>query len=154
MTTPITTVSQYCTFTVDGLLFGVDVSSVQEVIRFQEMTEVPLAHRVVRGLINLRGQIVAALDLRRRLELAERPDGDRPMNIVVRTEDGAVSFLVDEIGDVVEVDGSSFELPPDTLRGTARSLILGAHKLDDRLLLVLDTARTANLKDGAVDDLV
>ncbi len=141
---------QYCTFTIDGLLFGVEVSDVQEVIRFQAITEVPLAHRVVCGLINLRGQIVTALDLRRRLDLAERPEGELPMNIVVRTEDGAVSFLVDEIGDVVEVDGSSFERPPDTMRGHARSLILGAHKLKNGLLLVLDTARAANLTD-AVD---
>lgn len=143
---------QYCTFTLDGFLFGIDVSSVQEVIRYQEMTEVPLAHRVVRGLINLRGQIVTALDLRRRLEMPELPAGHSPMNIVVRTEDGAVSFLVDEIGDVVEVDGSAFERPPETLRGVARSLILGAHKLDKRLLLVLDHTRAAQLKEDAIDD--
>jgi purine-binding chemotaxis protein CheW len=143
---------QYCTFTLDGLLFGVEVSSVQEVIRFQEMTDVPLAHRVVSGLINLRGQIVTALDLRRRLELPERPSGERPMNIVVRTEDGAVSFLVDEIGDVVEVDESSFERPPETLRGNARTLIPGAYKLEGRLLLVLDTARAASLRDDGQDD--
>ena len=140
---------QYCTFTLDGLLFGVEVSTVQEVIRFQEMTEIPLAHRVVRGLINLRGQIVTALDLRRRLDLNERPAGQNPMNIVVRTEDGAVSFLVDEIGDVVEVDASSFEAPPETLRGNARTIILGAYKLQNRLLLALDTARAANLGEGA-----
>ena len=145
---------QYCTFTLDGLLFGVEVSSVQEVIRFQEMTEVPLAHGVVRGLINLRGQIVTALDLRRRLDLAERPANERPMNIVVRTEDGAVSFLVDEIGDVVEVDESTFERPPETLRGSARTLIPGAYKLADRLLLVLDTARAANLAADGPDDRV
>lgn len=143
---------QYCTFTLDGFLFGIDVSSVQEVIRYQEMTEVPLAHRVVRGLINLRGQIVTALDLRRRLEMPELPTDRSPMNIVVRTEDGAVSFLVDEIGDVVEVDGSAFERPPETLRGVARSLILGAHKLDKRLLLVLDHTRAAQLKEDAIDD--
>ena len=154
MSAPVNVLRQYCTFTLDGLLFGVDVSTVQEVIRFQEMTEVPLAHRVVRGLINLRGQIVTALDLRRRLDLPERQDGEQPMNIVVRTEDGAVSFLVDDIGDVVEVDGSLFERPPETLRGTARSLILGAHKLERSLLLVLDTARAAQLKEDATDDRV
>src|SRR5690606_35776100 len=115
MNTPTTSASQYCTFTLDGLLFGVEVATVQEVIRYQDMTEVPLARRVVRGLINLRGQIVTALDLRRRLDLSERPEGDHPMDIVVRTDDGAVSFLVDDIGDVVEVVAASFELPPETL---------------------------------------
>jgi purine-binding chemotaxis protein CheW len=145
----MSTLKLYCTFTLDGFLVGVDVSRVQEIIRYQEMTPVPLAHRVVRGLINLRGQIVTALDLRRRLELPERAPGALPTNVVVRTDDGAVSFLVDEIGDVVEVDDSSFESPPETLRGGPRQLILGAHKLDQRLLLILDAERAANLKDAA-----
>ena len=152
MSTHTNVLRQYCTFTLDGLLFGIDVSTVQEVIRFQEMTEVPLAHRVVRGLINLRGQIVTALDLRRRFDLPERREGEHPMNIVVRTEDGAVSLLVDDIGDVVEVDGSIFERPPETLRGPARTLILGAHKLEHRLLLVLDTARAAQLREDEQGD--
>src|SRR6266404_3904656 len=94
---------QYCTFYLDGHYFGLDVLKVQEIIRYQEMTRVPLAPPVVRGLINLRGQIVTALDLRRRLELAERPADQQPVNVVVQTDDGAVSLLVDEIGDVLEV---------------------------------------------------
>ena len=94
---------QFCTFFLDGLFFGVEVSKVQEVIRYQEMTRVPLAPPVVQGLINLRGQIVTAMDLRRRLELSERPVGQLPTNVVVQTEDGPMSLLVDEIGDVLEV---------------------------------------------------
>lgn len=136
---------QCCTFFLDGLFFGVGVQKVQEVIRFQEMTRVPQAPPVVGGLINLRGQIVTALDLRRRLELREREAGQRPMNVVVRTDDGVVSLLVDEIGDVVEVDQESFEPPPETLRGVARELVLGVYKLKDRLLLLLDTERVVNL---------
>src|SRR5712691_1623782 len=94
---------QLCTFMVGDLFFGVEVQQVQEVIRYLPMTRVPLAPRVVEGLINLRGQIVTAIDLRRRLELPERAEGQRPMNIVVRTAGGAVSLLVDDIGEVVEV---------------------------------------------------
>jgi purine-binding chemotaxis protein CheW len=133
----------------DGLVFGIDVSIVQEVIRFQEMTEVPLAPREVRGLINLRGQIVTVLDLRRRLDLTERASTSLPMHIVVRTDDGAVSLLVDAIGDVVEVDESTFEPSPGTRGGRAHELILGAHKLEHHLLLVLDTAVVANLEEAA-----
>jgi purine-binding chemotaxis protein CheW len=139
---------QYCTFYLDGHYFGVDVLKVQEIIRYQEMTCVPLAPRVVLGLINLRGQIVTAIDLRRRLELADRPADQLPVNVVVQTEDGAVSLLVDEIGDVLEVPETTFERPPETLRGTGRELISGAYKLKDRLLLILDTERTVNLADG------
>jgi len=145
--------TQYCTFYLDGHYFGLDVRRVQEVIRYQQMTQVPLAHPAVRGLINLRGQIVTAIDLRRRLDFAERPAEQQPLNVVVQTDDGAVSLLVDEIGDVLEVSEDSFERPPETLRGTARELILGAYKLPEGLLLILDTERTVSLSgDSATNE--
>jgi purine-binding chemotaxis protein CheW len=105
---------------------------------------VPLAPTAVMGLINLRGQIVTAIDLRRRLGLAERPAGHEPMNVVMRTDDGAVSLAVDEIGDVIEVHANTFEPMPDTLRGAVRELVRGVHKLDGQLLLVLDSSRCAS----------
>lgn len=137
--------NQYCTFMLDDLLFGVEVQQVQEVIRFQNLTNVPLSSNVVLGLINLRGQIVTALDLRRRLALPDRDEGELPMNVVIRTEGDLVSLLVDEIGDVVEVEDTRFENPPDTLNGVARDLITGTYKLEDRLLLVLDTAKAVTV---------
>jgi purine-binding chemotaxis protein CheW len=136
---------QFSTFVVDRLLFGVEVEKVQEVIRYQEMTRVPLAPPVVKGLINLRGQIVTAIDLRRRLGLRERAATDLPMNVVIRQEDGAVSLLVDEIGDVLEVEEEAFELPPGTLSGEARELIRGVYKLKDTLLSALDTDKILSL---------
>ena len=132
---------QFATFHLDALYFGVEVLKVQEVIRYQEMTRVPLAPGMVRGLINLRGQIVTAIDLRQRLELPPITGDRRPTNVVIRCEDGAISLLVDEIGDVLEVAADSFERPPETLRSTARDLVTGIYKLKDRLLLVLDTDR-------------
>jgi len=132
---------QFCTFFLKDQFFGVPVQQVQEVIRYQEMTRVPLVPPVIRGLINLRGQIVMALDLRRRFGMEDRPESQLPMNVVVRTDDGAVSFLVDEIGDVLETDEASFESPPETLRGEARELVQGVYKLQNRLLLMLDTER-------------
>ena len=133
---------QYATFFVDGFLFGIDVLQVQEVLRYQEMTRVPLAGEVIDGLINLRGQIVIAVDMRRRLMLKPRADGRTPMNTVVRTDDGAVSLLVDEIGDVVEVDAGAFESPPENLDPAARELLRGVYQLEDRLLLILDREKT------------
>ena len=130
---------QFCTFYLDKLMFGVELQKVQEVMRYLELTPIPLAPDVVSGLMNLRGQIVTAVDLRRRLELPNRPDDMLPMNVVIRSADGAVSLLVDEIGDVVEVDDDSFERPPETLQGKVREVILGVHKLDKHLLHVLDT---------------
>lgn len=136
---------QFATFFVDGLFFGIEVLEVQEVLRYQEMTLVPLAPEVVEGLINLRGQIVTAVDMRRRLGLEPRPDTQTPMNTVVRTAGGAVSLLVDEIGDVVEVDAGTFEPTPDNVEPAARELIKGVYKLKERLLLVLDTEKTVNV---------
>src|SRR5262249_57081002 len=126
----VTGAQQFCTFFLDGYYFGLDVLRVQEVIRYQEMTRVPLAPAVVRGLINLRGQIVTAIDLRRRLDLPDRPEGELPVNVVVHTDDGAVSLLVDEIGDVLQVPEEAFERRPETLRGAAPDLIRRAYKLD------------------------
>lgn len=137
---------QFCTFHLGDLFLGVEVLRVQEVIRAQAMTRVPLAPSEVSGLINLRGQIVTALDLRRRLGLAERPQGVEPMCVVVRTEDGVVSLLVDEIGDVIEAAEDSFERPPETLAGPTQDLVLGVYKLADRLLLTLDIEKTVALE--------
>lgn len=129
---------QFCTFHVDTLYFGIEVKRVQEVIRFQRMTRVPLAPSSISGLINLRGQIVTAIDLRRRLGLPPRGLAEQPMNVVVRDGESGVSLLVDRIGDVVEVGDELFEPPPSTIPKALRGLIRGAYKLSNRLLLVLD----------------
>lgn len=97
-----------------------------------------MAPPAISGLINLRGQIVTALDLRFRLGFGKLEGDRKPMNVVVRSDDGAVSLLVDQIGDVIEVDDRNFEEPPDALSGAARDLILGAYKLEGQLLLLLD----------------
>ena len=142
---------QLCTFSVGEQLFGVDVREVQEVINFQPMTPVPLAPSVIRGLINLRGQIVTALDLRGRLELAPRTDDRLPMNVIVCTDDGPVSLLVDEIGDVLDVDPSTFEVCPRTMRRPTRDLVRAVCKLEGRLLLVLDVTRAVGLDSAGAE---
>ncbi len=138
-------VQRLCTFFVDGHAFGLDVHKVQEITRAQPMTRVPLAPPAVRGLINLRGQIVTAIDLRRCLGIGDRPADQPAATVIVRSGDGAVSLLVDDIGDVLEVAETTFERPPPTLTGPARELIHGAYKLPDRLLLLLDADKVLNL---------
>ena len=135
---------QFTTFTVGGHLFGIEVENVQEVIRYQPMTRVPLAPPSVGGLINLRGQVITAVDLRHRLEMPARAADELPMNVVVRTDDGAVSLLVDQIGEVVHAAADDFEPPPETLIGATRALIRGAYKLDSQLLLALDVTRAVD----------
>lgn len=141
---------QLCTFTVDDLLFGVEVTQVQEVLRFQPMTRVPLSPNTVRGLINLRGQIVTAVDLRPCLGLDGRVDGELPMNVVIRGVEGSVSLLVDTIGDVIEVATSTFEAPPSTMKAAQKNLILAVCKLPKQLLLVLSPERALAASSASI----
>lgn len=144
--------NQLSTFTVGTYLFGVDVAVVQEVVRLQQRTPVPLAPPEIAGLINLRGQVLTAIDLRARLGLppaggALAASGER-LNVVVRVDDDPVSLLVDEIGGVVDVSQVPFEQTPSTVDERVRDLLLGAYPLPDRLLLALDARRVLDVGAG------
>jgi purine-binding chemotaxis protein CheW len=127
-----------CTFELDTLFIGIEVSRIQEILRAQPVTPVPLAAAVIRGLMSLRGQIVPVLDLRQRLGVSPADPDKEQFNVLIRTHDGPVSLLVDNVGDVVEIEEGAFEPAPDTLNAAYRSLIRGAYKLEKRLLLALD----------------
>ena len=135
-----------CTFYVDGYFFGIDVHDIQEVIRYQEMNAVPLADARISGLINMRGQIVTAIDMRKRFDFPVMPEGEKPNNIIVRTEDGAVSLLVDSIGDVINIACEQFETPPVNLKGEIRSMLREVCKFDAQLLLILDIEQVLNIR--------
>lgn len=127
-----------CTFYVNNFFLGIDVFKIQEVIRYQEMTHVPLTNPTISGLINMRGQIVTAIDMRKRLEFPPAEDQDKPTNVIVRTDDGAVSLLVDAIGDVIDVSEDDFELPPENVKGNFQQILREVCQLNDQLLLILD----------------
>lgn len=139
---------RYASCRVGHLLVGIQVDAVQEVTAGVELTPVPLASSVVSGLLNLRGRIVTAIDLRRSLQLADRPPDQPPITLILRADGGSIGLLVDAIGDVLEVDEDDFEPPPGTLRGRLRELITGAYKLDRGLLLVLNTERAVEESHG------
>jgi len=138
-------VHKLCSFFLDEHCFGVPVEEVQEILLAQPLTRVALAPPVVAGLINLRGQIVMTLELRRRLGMPERAPDAPSQNVVVAGQDGAVALLVDRAGDVLSVEVEAFEPPPETLRAELRALLHGAYKLPGRLLLVLDLARVTRV---------
>jgi purine-binding chemotaxis protein CheW len=138
---------QLMTFSVGDASYGLPVEQVLEVLNDRPLTPVPLAPRSVAGLMNLRGQVVPAIDLARRLEVAAAATGGRKqMNVVIRHGESVVSLLVDEIGDVVDVEEAAFQQPPETLRGSARDLIHGAYRLEDGLLLLLDATEILDLE--------
>jgi len=128
----------FCTFRLGGHLFGIDIAEVQEVLRSQEITRVPLAPPAVRGVINLRGRIIPAVDLRRCFEMEALQPARVPAHIVIRGAGSAsASLLVDDIGDVVDTTSAAYAATPPTLRGRARDLLVGVYKLQGEILLVL-----------------
>ncbi|MEM7273940.1 MAG: chemotaxis protein CheW [Actinomycetota bacterium] len=133
--------SEFCTCRVGELLLGIEVGRVQEVLFQSEYTTIPRTDDRIAGLINLRGQIATAIDLRVRLGI-EPAEQSEDVHIVVRYRGEPVSLLVDDIGDVITVPEAAFEPPPETLTGVAKDLIIGAYKLEDQLLLSLDTSQT------------
>ncbi len=136
---------QYCTFRADGLLLGVAVTDVQEVLRAQPMTPAPLAPGEIRGLLNLRGQIVTAIDLRDRLGLRRRSTDATSMNVVIHSRGEIVTLLVDEIGEVIDTADAAVEQVPSTLPTPLRDALVGVVPLPDSLLLVLDAHRAADV---------
>ncbi|MEA5550443.1 chemotaxis protein CheW [Anabaena cylindrica UHCC 0172] len=144
---------QICTFFLKGVFFGIDVLHVQEVIRPQAITRIPLAPPDICGLINLRGQIITVIDLQCRLEMSEPQtqlniklvDEPQGFNIILHFEDEVVSLLVDNVGDVLEFPQNTFQLPPTTLKGKMRGMLAGAYPLPDGFLLVLDAKKILNV---------
>ena len=146
----MSTDTQYCTFFLDDDFFGIEVGRVQEILRYQDMTVVPLSAPVIRGLINLRGQIMTAVDLRERIGLPPREEGKRPINVVIRRKDGGVSLLVDSIGDVMSPAEELAESPPENVNPRVRALLQGVYKLEGRLLQILDPDKLMEFEGAAV----
>lgn len=130
--------NQYVSFFVDRQLLGIPVNTVQEVLNSQPIAPVPRASREIAGLLNLRGQIVTALNLRRRLGLQELDAGRSSMNIVVRHLEESYSLLVDDVGDVINVSGNVMQSPPSTLDQHWKSVTTGVFRLERRLFVILN----------------
>ena len=130
-----------CTFLLGGQLFALPVSEIREVVRGLGLTPVPLAPGAIRGLVNLRGTIAMAVDLRRRLDLEPRTAAEGEVHVVVDSPDGPVCLAVDDVGDVVDVDAAAVDRPPETLRAALRELVRAICKREDDLVLLLDTSR-------------
>lgn len=132
----------FLTLTVAGQLCGVPVLAVRDILGVQAITRVPLAPREVAGSLNLRGRIVTAIDLRRRLGLPERePDAPRPMSVVVEQGGELYSLLSDSVGEVLPLPAEGFAANPPTLDPLWREISRGVHRQDERLLIVLDVDR-------------
>ena len=128
----------FSTFAIDHFHFGIRTTDVTELTRDNEVTPVPLSPAAVKGLINLRGQIVTAINLRHRLGISGTDYGERPISLFYSLNGHLFGFLVDAVNDILEVDERAFEPPPGHLPESAQEFISGVYKLEDRLLFVLD----------------
>jgi purine-binding chemotaxis protein CheW len=136
---------QFCTFFVNDLLFGVEVLDVEEIMSQHQVEPVPLSPPTVAGLVNHRGQIVTAIDMRQRLGFPKRAAGQRSMMLIARSREETVGLLVDKIGDVCSVNQEDFEATPETVTTEAKELVLGAYKLPNHLLMPLSLAKVAEV---------
>jgi purine-binding chemotaxis protein CheW len=130
----------FLTMYIDGQLFGIPVLQVQDVLGEQKVTRVPLAPPEIAGSLNLRGRIVTAINLRRRLGLADLIEGVKTMSVVVDHHGDLYSLIVDNVGEVLSLPDDDFEKTPPTLDRVWRELSVGIYRLKDRLLVILDVS--------------
>jgi purine-binding chemotaxis protein CheW len=144
---PGTATKQYCTFAVGPLLIGLEAERVREILFDQELTPVPLAPPSVAGILNLRGEIMTAIDARRRLGLAEDGDDGEAASVhaIITTEGEAVSLIVDAEREVVELDPDTAQHAPETIRAELRKVVEAIYELGGTLLLALDADRTVSI---------
>ena len=131
----------YLTLTVAETMCGVPVLAVRDVLTTQAITRIPLAPPEVAGSLNLRGRIVTAVDLRRRLGLPPRVTGTAGMSVVVERDGELYSLLVDQVGDVVPLPRAGRAAKPPTLDPLWRDVAADVHRMDDRLVILLDVER-------------
>jgi purine-binding chemotaxis protein CheW len=136
--------NQYVSFYVRDQLLGVPVNAVQEVLNPQSIARVPKAKPEIAGLLNLRGQIVTAIDLRKRLGLPELGNGRQSINVVISHQGEPYSLLVDEVGDVINVSGDALQPSPQTLDAQWKRLVTGVFRLEKRLFVILNVATLLN----------
>lgn len=140
---------QYVTMTIAGQLFGIPVLSVQDVLGPQKITRVPLSPPEVAGSLNLRGRVVTALNMRKRLSLPENEEGSDSMSIVVEHGGELYSLIIDEVGEVLSLNNSIYERNPGTLDPRWREVAAGVYRLDKELMVVLDVNRVLDISSIA-----
>lgn len=129
---------QFSTFYIANKLYGIDVADVQEVTRSMSITEIPLAPKFIKGLINLRGQIATAVSLKDLFLVEQIKEASDNMNVVCKVDNLLLSLIVDRVGDVMEVENSDFEPTPETVSKDVRKYLKGVYKTPQQLLSVIE----------------
>jgi purine-binding chemotaxis protein CheW len=143
-------VTEYVTVVLDGQLFGLPIARVQDVFMPELLTRVPLSEPEIAGVLNLRGRIVTAVDLRCRLGLPPRPDGLPPMAVGIEWRGESYGLLVDAVGEVIKLADSGREPNPVNLDAKLARVSVGVHRLDAQLVVVLDVERVLGSADEPI----
>ena len=141
---------QLVTFSIGEEEFGVDILKVQEIIRIMEITKVPKAPQFVEGVINLRGNVIPVIDLRKRFGLETREHDSQTRIIVIEINKMIVGFVVDSVSEVLRIPENTVEPPPPVVSGLESEYISGVGKLEDRLLIMLDLDRLLSSEEQEV----
>jgi len=149
MTVMSENVIEYVTATVGGQLFGLPISRVQDVFKPNGLTRVPLAASEIAGLLNLRGRIVTVVDMRRRLDFAAQERDSASMAVGIEHKSESYGLLIDDIGEVLKLPATSREDNPVNLDPRLARISAGVHRLDGRLLVVLDVDRVLDVGPSA-----
>jgi purine-binding chemotaxis protein CheW len=137
---------EYVTATIGGQLFGLPISRVQDVFMPDRLARVPLAAPEIAGLLNLRGRIVTTIDMRRRLDLPELPlDSQARLAIGIECKGESYGLLIDAIGEVLKLSTGSLQDNPVNLDAGLARVAAGVHRLDGKLLVVLDVDRVLDI---------
>lgn len=142
---------QFVTLRLGKQLFGISVLAVRDVMRQQAIAAIPLAQEVIAGSLNVRGRIVTAFDMRRRLGMAPKDNNAHGMMVVVDYQQEHFALMVDDVGDVLALSMNEFEKVPSNIDSSWRALAAGVFKLKEELLIILDVAHVITLtkKDAA-----
>jgi purine-binding chemotaxis protein CheW len=143
-----TAFTEFVTFAVAGQMFGLPIARVQDVFKPSRITRVPLAGAEIAGVLNLRGRIVTAIDMRRRLDAGRREDGAPAMAIGIEARGESFGLLVDAVGEVLKLADVEREPNPINLGGKLASMSDGVYRLEGQLLVVLDVDRVLDLRSG------
>ncbi len=142
-------VIEYVTAMIGGQLFGLPISRVQDVFKPEGLTRVPLAAPEIAGLLNLRGRIVTVVDMRRRLDFEAHEGGGAPLAVGIEHRGESYGLLIDEIGEVLKLSAASREDNPVNLVHRLARVSAGVHRLDGRLVVVLDVDRVLDVGPNA-----
>jgi purine-binding chemotaxis protein CheW len=143
-------ITEYVTTMIGGQLFGLPISRVQDVFMPERMTRVPLASAEVAGVLNLRGRIVTAINMRARLGLPARDDGMQSMAVGVDLRGESYGLLIDSIGEVLKLPDDGCEANPVNMDPRMARMSAGVHRLDGHLMVVLDVDRILEMSAGAI----